>query len=93
MNPQFFTQNTTFEGGLVLNKIANTATDKSDVPAAFIENLSNRITDIRNALAHGKDQKTGKSILPTVQNFKLLQPWVHLISAAAGQVIIYESLN
>ena len=93
VNPDFFTQSTEFDGGLILGKIANTAKDESDVPATFIESFASRITDIRNALAHGKDQKTGKSIMPTVHNFKLLQPWVHLISAAAGQVIIYESLN
>lgn len=93
VNPDFFTQKTEFDGGLILAKIANTATDKTDVPATFIETFASRITDIRNSLAHGKDQKTGKSIMPTVHNFKLLQPWVHLISAAAGQVVIYESLN
>lgn len=93
VNPDFFTAATEFDGGLKLTKIANTATDKSDIPATFIENFASRITDIRNSLAHGKDQKTGKSIMPTVHNFKLLQPWVHLISAAAGQVVIYESLN
>ena len=93
VNPDFFTKTTEFDGGLSLAKIANNATNKDDIPATLIENFASRITDIRNALAHGKDQKTGKSILPTLHNFKLLQPWVHLISAAAGQVVIYESLN
>ena len=46
---------------------------------------------IRNALAHGKDKETTGVIKPTASNFRLFEPWVHLIAAISAEVVIYEN--
>jgi hypothetical protein len=92
INPGYFTAPVSFEGGLQIEKLANNATDINDVPAQLLNNLARSMTKIRNALAHGKDKITGDSILPTRNNMAKLGPWVHLISAVAAEVLIYEKM-
>jgi hypothetical protein len=45
---------------------------------------------IRNVLAHGRDQKTGTVITPSLRNLRMLRPWVAAIAAAAGEIVMYE---
>ncbi len=47
------------------------------------------IRSIRNALSHGKEQSVSSVIAPTPENFQNIQPWVGLISIAAGEVVVY----
>lgn len=58
-----------------------------------MDQVSDAFRKIRNALSHGKDQETTGVIRPTPKNVNLFQPWVHLISAAAGEVVLYKDVT
>lgn len=90
---EFFSSPTEFEGGLIVERLANNPKLDSSPPEKFLKNLCGSFASIRNALAHGKDLKTGKVIVHSDRNTNLLRPWAHLIALAAGQVVLYESVN
>lgn len=87
-----FTTSTTFDGGFVQAPITTVGTTDADFGPNEISALGAAIRDIRNALSHGRDQKTIKVITPTARNFERLQPWASLIAVAAGEVIVYRNL-
>lgn len=88
-NKNVFTSKTTFDGGFSIDPLV---TREEDFANKGIENFSTAIRDIRNALSHGRDQKTTEVITPTHDNFEKLKPWVYLISTAAGEVMVYNGL-
>ncbi|MCX8476972.1 MAG: hypothetical protein MT490_14360 [Sphingomonas sp.] len=89
-NKAFFAKNTCFEGDLVIDALVAERTEVDTFAPKGVETFARSITQIRNALAHGKDSKSAKAILPTSRNFELLRPWVHLIAVAAGEVVLYD---
>ena len=92
-NLKAFTAPTNFDGGFVLASLAGPNCRDEDFAPRGLEIFTKAIRDIRNALSHGRDQKTGMVITPTVRNLNLLQPWVYLIAAAAGEVVLYRDAS
>ena len=58
--------------------------------SSALDMFQRSIREIRNALSHGWDRKQMLFIHPTRHNFERLQPWVALICAAAGEVMLYR---
>lgn len=90
-NPQAFTQSVEFDGGFDLPKLVDDVDDVSRLGPPALGSMALMFRNIRNALAHGGEEQAGKVILPTARNIKLLQPWVHLIVAVAGEVVLHEN--
>lgn len=88
VNLGFFAERVEFDGGFCLEPLVAPGCRKDD----FINcgHLPKRFRDIRNALSHGRDQKTGTVITPTKRNGRLLQPWIPVITTAAGEVIMFH---
>lgn len=89
-NKNAFSQSIEFDGGYTLPAVCGANSDFDEFRPRGIEVISRSFRDIRNALSHGRDQKTSSVIAPTRANFSRLRPWVHLIAAAAGEVMLYK---
>ena len=92
-NTGFFSTATAFDGDLEIEALIGSKETEQSFGSAHVERFASSITKIRNALAHGKDTKTAKTILPTSRNFDLLQPWLHLIATVAGEVVLFDSTH
>lgn len=88
-----FTSETVFDGGYKLAPLVPLGTTEAQYAVQGVANFSNAIRKIRNALSHGKDQKTAAVITPTSRTFRLLSPWASLLSVAVGEVILYKDVN
>jgi hypothetical protein len=86
----FFTTETTFEGGL---KIPALISDK-DTPADFIRNchpkIANSLRKIRNAIVHAREHREITPIHPTQKNEANLRPWLDLLRSVAIEILIYN---
>ena len=87
-----FSSEILFEGGFTLPALIKVGWKTQDFAANGILAFVRNIRDTRNALSHGRDQRTQSVIVPTGTNFRRLQPWVSLIAVAAGQVIAYRHI-
>jgi hypothetical protein len=87
-NLEFFTTGTQFDGGFKLAALF--AGNQQEFETNGIQVLGIRLRDIRNALSHGRDQKTALVITPTAHNSPLLRPWADLARMAAQEVMIYK---
>jgi hypothetical protein len=87
-----FSQAITFEGGFIQQPIAKVGWTLEDFVVNWCPAFPNAIRAIRNALSHGRDQRAGTVILPTVENFRALQSWVPLVGAAAKEVMVYRNV-
>ncbi|HEY7811195.1 MAG TPA: hypothetical protein VIA98_12550 [Allosphingosinicella sp.] len=92
-NRAFFEKATIFEGDLTIDALINEKATLEGFGKQGVERFATSVTKIRNALAHGKDISSHKTILPTSYNFDLLQPWLHLLAVAAGEVVLYEAAH
>lgn len=92
-NPNFFTKQTKFEGGFTVRSLIHTDDKEDAFCDKSLDGFCDLLRKIRNALSHGRDQETGGVISPTTRNFQLLQPWVHLIGTAAGEVVLYKDVS
>ena len=92
-NTAHFSKDIRFDGGYVIKSIISNTTKESSYLPKGVEIFTKAIRDIRNALSHGRDFKTASVIIPTAKNLRALQPWVHLISAAAGQVVLFKDVS
>lgn len=92
-NMALFSKPTKFEGDLQIKALVSAKHTLDTFKAHGVSDFARAITEIRNALAHARDSKTAKTILPTSRNFELLQPWLHLIAAAAAEVVLYDSAH
>jgi hypothetical protein len=90
-NKNFFSAPTKFEGGYTIQPLIKNDWDESDFKISGITTFSKAVRDIRNALSHGKDQRTSGVITPTSNNFQKLRPWVNILSAAAAEVMVYKN--
>lgn len=89
---EYFSNSHDFDGGFKLKALlANT--DAKSLGDHGMDNFVTTLKDIRNALSHGRDQKSGQVILPTLANLKRLQPWANLIATAAAEVVLYEGVG
>ena len=92
-NKAFFARALRFEGDLELTPLISEKDTLDTFIPHGVSNFAKLITSIRNGLAHGKDSKSAKSILPTSRNFELLTPWTHLIALAAGEVVLHDGAH
>lgn len=90
LNLPAFISDTKFDGGYEVKAIARAGWSEADYVLKGIETFASTTRGIRNALSHGRDQRTAAVIAPTTRNFERLQPWVSLITVAAGEVILYR---
>lgn len=91
-NMDAFSKEFKFDGGYILKPLIASTTRESTFLPKGLDNFIKSIRDIRNALSHGRDIKTTTVITPTSRNLKALQPWVHLIATAAGEVVLYKDV-
>lgn len=91
-NINAFATETRFDGGFSVGPLIAHGGREVDFAAQNFIPLAKALREIRNALAHGKDQKTSAVILPTTRNFDRLRPWASLISVAAGEVLLYRKI-
>jgi hypothetical protein len=92
LNIGTFTTDTKFEGGFVVSALFSEGRTEATFTTQDIVTFAKAIRDIRNALSHGRDQKTGTTIMPTTHNSARLQPWIGPIRVAASQVILYKGV-
>ena len=90
-NLDSFCKEATFDGGFVLPAMVSSNFKLEQFRPGGITMFCGKIRDIRNALSHGKDQKTAGVIALTKHNFTLLEPWTYLISIATGELILYST--
>lgn len=92
-NKAAFCEATSFDGGVSIAALISSSTTCEDFRARGHELVTRSFRDIRNALSHGRDQRTSAVITPSARNLKLLQPWVNLITVAAGEVVLYKDAS
>jgi hypothetical protein len=88
-NISFYSKQIVFDGGFSLDPIARSGWNFEDFKVSGLTAVSSALRRIRNALSHGKDQKTMLVIAPTTGNFEKLQSWVPIASIIACEVIVY----
>lgn len=89
-NQEFFSRPTCFDGGFSVEGVVGAKDREENWGGHRLDNVADAFRKIRNALSHGKDQETTGVIRPTQHNINLFRPWVHLINAAAGEVVLYK---
>ena len=90
INVDMFSKIEKFDGGFELGALVAGTQSKDDFMQNGVRNICNLARRIRNALAHGREDKNATVILPTRANYEKLRPWSNLIVRAAGEIILYE---
>ena len=91
-NKSAFTTDTTFDGGFSTKALFTDDRREASYTEQDVYLFGRTIRDMRNALSHGREQKTGTTIAPTTKNAALLQPWVGPVRLVASQVILYKEV-
>jgi hypothetical protein len=91
-NLSFFCETVKFDGGFVMEPIATKTTSATQFAVNWSSTFERHIRSIRNALSHGKEQRTLATITPTTANFARLQLWLAPIAVAAREVMVYRDL-
>ncbi|HTT76463.1 MAG TPA: hypothetical protein VMF50_10845 [Candidatus Binataceae bacterium] len=94
-NFAFFCETIKFDGGFILKPIVTNTTDAASFGAEAAKwhiGFEKNITSIRNALSHGKEQRSSATITPTAANFARLRCWLSPIAVAAREVMVYRDL-
>lgn len=89
---EFFESPTVFEGEFQLGALIHKGETLDKWRNQGLERFGNKIRQLRNVLAHGKDQTSAKTIVPTARNGHSLKRWNDLIAIAAGEVIVYDGV-
>jgi hypothetical protein len=84
-----FTEKVLFDGGYELQRLMAPGARETDFSMKL---FGDTLRAIRNALAHGRDQRSAQVIAPTIRNFELLAPWASVASVAAGEIILYRDV-
>lgn len=92
-NIDFFSCQNAFDGGFRLEALVSPKIDRAEFKLNGAANCCSRLRAIRNALSHGRDQKSSSVITPTERNFERLGPWVTLLTLAAGEVMLYHRFD
>jgi hypothetical protein len=82
-----------FDGGFCVPPLVVSNWNEKDFAHGGMEKFIKTARDIRNALSHGRDQRTAFVITPTPRNMRLLQPWALLMAVAAGEVMLYRGIQ
>jgi hypothetical protein len=91
-NKSAFTGETSFDGGFNVKPLFTADRAEASHTEQDVYLFGRVIRDMRNALSHGRDQKTGTTIAPSAKNAILLQPWVGPIRLVASQVLLYKEV-
>src|SRR5262249_12476240 len=89
-NPSAFTADVQFDGGFKMSALIAAGRTEDNFTGQDVFVFGRAIRDMRNALSHGREQKSGMTISPTITNSHLLQPWIGPVRMAASQVILYK---
>jgi len=92
-NKQYFSRDIKFDGGFTIKSPLHDTETEENFCSRGLDTMCDTLRDIRNALSHGRDLKTGSVLTPTPRNLDKLRPWVHLIGTAAGEVVIYRHIT
>ncbi len=84
----FFTEEIQFDGGVTLDALIMPRWDEDDFATGWHPKFIDQVRKIRNALVHGREQRTTNVITPTRANDDRLRPWLAPLSVAAEQVIL-----
>ncbi|MFW2341104.1 hypothetical protein [Brevundimonas sp.] len=90
---EFFSEEQEFEGGFRVRALVGATEVEEGFCKRGLDQFTDTLRRIRNALSHGKDHETDGVILPTQRNMEMLRPWVHLIATAAGEVALYKGVS
>jgi hypothetical protein len=90
LNLSAFTSETEFDGGFRQPALMAAGRTATTFTVQDVATFARAIRDIRNALSHGRDQKSGATITPSTHNSARLQPWVGPVRLAASQVVLYK---
>lgn len=85
-----FSTDMMFDGGFVSKHLLRPSVKQDDFKPNWVATLCGRLRDIRNALSHGKETRSGSVIFPTIENQDRLQIWLPVLSMAARQIILYN---
>ncbi|MCJ2012760.1 hypothetical protein [Methylobacterium sp. J-076] len=90
-NKSSFDKTSTFDGGFSVEPLMKDIKDAKGFGPNGMTAFAKRLRDIRNALAHGRDQKSVLPLTPTSHNLERLQPWASIIEFVASEVIVYRN--
>lgn len=90
-NIDFFCQDLEFEGGLKIPKLFNDKTALNSLTENNLLTIRSNIEKIRNVLAHLRESRENKVVLPTENNNSLLVPYLTITRRLAEKIAIqYE---
>jgi hypothetical protein len=92
LNLPAFTSETKFDGGYTVSPLLAASDTEASFTTQDVTSFARTIREMRNALSHGRDQKTGTTITPTTHNSERIVPWVGPIRLTASQVILYKGI-
>lgn len=92
-NHASFCRETKFDGGFTLQPLIGVNMKEEDFAARGLDAAAKSFREIRNALSHGRDQKTSHVIVPSADNLRRLRPWLNLIAVAAGEVALFGQIS
>lgn len=92
-NRPAFSEDLSFDGGFLLKRLISEDATESTFRPNGLDTFATRARSIRNHLSHGRDKTTQTSIMPTVANFRRLEPWVSVLSVVAGEVINFKHIS
>lgn len=84
----FFSTDTTFDGGFVLPKLIARDTSEDTWCTMWMPKLVDQITRIRNCLVHAREKRECRVILPTNGNDQKLERYLPLIRRVAEQIVL-----
>jgi hypothetical protein len=88
LNFDAFTNEVIFDGGYVVPQTTTSSATEEDFAKVGIDKFCTNVRNIRDALSHGRDQKTTSVIAPTAANFDRLRPWVPVLGTVAAQTML-----
>jgi len=91
-NIDYFSKEILFDGDYRAPALVAGSGSKSDFMHNGIKNFCQTARRIRNALSHGKEERSAAVITPTSSNYEKLGRWSRLVQVAAGEVILYNGL-
>lgn len=89
-NREFFCETILFEGGYKIDALLHKNSTEDDFVSAWPTKFASILRNTRNALSHGREQRSTSVIVPTVSNMDLLRPWIPAILSVAEEVLLFH---
>jgi hypothetical protein len=83
----YFARTVEFDGGQTIDALIAERATEDTFCHNWHDGFCDKLRTIRNALSHSKEHIASSVIAPTPSNFDRIQPWLTLISVAAGEVM------